>query len=53
VLARGPLERLADDAQLRDYRHTGFWEGMDTYMDAVALNDLWAAGRAPWKVWSG
>jgi glucose-1-phosphate cytidylyltransferase len=52
VLERGPLERLAAEGQLRAYRHTGFWECMDTYKDAVALNDLWAAGRAPWKVWS-
>jgi hypothetical protein len=21
---------------------------MDTYKDAVALNDLWASGAAPW-----
>jgi hypothetical protein len=25
---------------------------MDTYKDAVLLNDLWAAGQAPWKLWS-
>ena len=37
------------DGQLRAYRHTGFWDCMDTYKDAVLLNDLWAAGRAPWK----
>jgi glucose-1-phosphate cytidylyltransferase len=30
----------------------GFWECMDTYKDAVALNDLWARGEAPWKLWS-
>jgi glucose-1-phosphate cytidylyltransferase len=44
-----PLERLAADGQLRAYRHTGFWDCMDTYKDAVLLNDLWAAGEAPWK----
>ena len=44
-----PMERLAADGQLRAYRHTGFWDCMDTYKDAVLLNDLWAAGRAPWK----
>jgi glucose-1-phosphate cytidylyltransferase len=49
VLEREPLERLAADGQLRAYRHTGFWDCMDTYKDAVLLNDLWAAGRAPWK----
>jgi hypothetical protein len=24
---------------------------MDTYKDAVTLNDLWGAGEAPWRVW--
>ena len=50
VLERTPLERLAADGQLHAYRHSGFWECMDTYKDAVQLNDLWA-GDAPWKVW--
>ena len=49
VLEREPFERLAADGQLRAYRHTGFWDCMDTYKDAVMLNDLWEAGRAPWK----
>jgi glucose-1-phosphate cytidylyltransferase len=49
VLERAPLERLAAEGQLRAYRHTGFWDCMDTYKDAVLLNDLWEAGRAPWK----
>ncbi len=49
VLEREPLERLAADRALRAYRHTGFWDCMDTYKDAVLLNDLWDAGRAPWK----
>jgi len=52
VLERGPLERLAADGQLRAFRHRGFWDCMDTYKDAVLLNDLWAEGRAPWKVWA-
>jgi glucose-1-phosphate cytidylyltransferase len=52
VLERGPLERLTADDQLRAFRHRGFWDCMDTYKDAVLLNDLWADGRAPWKVWS-
>ncbi len=49
VLEREPLERLAADGQLRAYRHTGFWDCMDTYKDAVLLNDLWESGSAPWK----
>jgi glucose-1-phosphate cytidylyltransferase len=52
VLEREPLERLATDGQLRAFRHTGFWDCMDTYKDAVLLDDLWTQGRAPWKVWA-
>jgi glucose-1-phosphate cytidylyltransferase len=51
VLEREPLERLAADGELRARRHTGFWECMDTYKDAVQLNDMWADGRAPWRLW--
>jgi glucose-1-phosphate cytidylyltransferase len=51
VLEREPLSRLAGDGQLRAFRHEGFWDCMDTYKDAVVLNDLWAAGRAPWRIW--
>jgi len=49
VLEREPLSRLAADGQLFAHRHEGFWDCMDTYKDAVVLNDLWAAGEAPWK----
>jgi glucose-1-phosphate cytidylyltransferase len=51
VLERDPLERLADDRRLRAYRHRGFWKCMDTYKDTLQLDDLWAADRAPWKLW--
>lgn len=51
VLERDPLERLAADGQLRAFRHTGFWDCMDTYKDSVMLNDLWHSGDAPWKLW--
>ena len=52
VLEREPLERLASVGQLHAYRHEGFWECMDTYKDAVQLNDLWGEDRAPWKLWA-
>ncbi len=51
VLEREPLSRLAAEGQLRAHRHEGFWDCMDTYKDAVVLNDLWSAGRAPWRIW--
>ncbi len=52
VLEREPLGQLATDGQLRAFRHEGFWDCMDTYKDAVLLNDLWSAGQAPWKLWT-
>jgi glucose-1-phosphate cytidylyltransferase len=51
VLEREPLRRLAAAGQLHAYRHQGFWDCMDTYKDAVVLNDLWTAGEAPWRIW--
>ncbi|HUA10621.1 MAG TPA: sugar phosphate nucleotidyltransferase [Solirubrobacteraceae bacterium] len=48
VLERGPLAGLAADGELRAYRHEGFWRCMDTYKDAVALNDMCAGGAQPW-----
>jgi len=51
VLEREPLERLAADGELRGWKHSGFWDCMDTYKDAVVLNDLWAAGSPPWRTW--
>jgi len=52
VLEREPLELLAARGELRAYRHEGFWDCMDTYKDAVLLDDLWTQERAPWKLWS-
>ncbi|HET7485022.1 MAG TPA: sugar phosphate nucleotidyltransferase [Solirubrobacterales bacterium] len=52
VLEREPLERLAADGQLRAHRHRGFWDCMDTYKDAVELNDLWTADKAPWPAFA-
>jgi glucose-1-phosphate cytidylyltransferase len=51
VLEREPLGRLAVDGRLHAFRHEGFWDCMDTYKDAVVLNDLWAGGTAPWQIW--
>jgi glucose-1-phosphate cytidylyltransferase len=51
VLEREPLELLSRDRQLHAYRHSGFWECMDTYKDAVLLNELWESGGPPWRVW--
>ena len=52
VWERDPLERLSAEGQLAAYRHRGFWQPMDTLRDKTQLEDLWARGRAPWKVWT-
>jgi glucose-1-phosphate cytidylyltransferase len=46
-----PLEQIAQAGQLAAFRHEGFWQPMDTLRDKKLLEDLWAGGRAPWKVW--
>lgn len=51
VWERSPLERLADEGQLAAYQHTGFWQPMDTLRDKTYLDELWASGNAPWKIW--
>jgi glucose-1-phosphate cytidylyltransferase len=51
VLEREPLKRLAAEGRLRAHRHEGFWDCMDTYKDAVVLDDLWSRGEAPWPTW--
>ncbi len=51
TLEREPLQKLAQDGELMVYQHQDFWQPMDTYREWKLLNELWAQGRAPWKVW--
>ena len=51
ILEREPLEGLARDGQLVAYKHTGFWQPMDTLRDKNHLDELWRSNKAPWKVW--
>jgi glucose-1-phosphate cytidylyltransferase len=48
---RGPMQKLAQDGQLMAFEHDSFWQCMDTLRDKKVLEDLWAAGNAPWKTW--
>jgi glucose-1-phosphate cytidylyltransferase len=52
MFEREPLQRLAKDGQLMAYRHHGFWQCMDTLRDRNYLEQLWASGDAPWRIWS-
>lgn len=51
ILEKEPLEGLARDGQLVSYKHSGFWQPMDTLRDKTNLEELWKSGAAPWKVW--
>ncbi len=51
VFEKEPLERLAAERQIAAYKYDGFWQCMDTKREMDKLNEMWAAGRAPWKVW--
>jgi glucose-1-phosphate cytidylyltransferase len=51
ILERDTLEQLAADGQLMAYRHSGFWQPMDTLREKNLLESLWESGSAPWKTW--
>jgi glucose-1-phosphate cytidylyltransferase len=51
IWERQPLETLASTGQLSAYKHSGFWQAMDTLRDKHVLEDLWKSGKAPWKKW--
>ncbi|MFN2628135.1 MAG: glucose-1-phosphate cytidylyltransferase [Gaiellaceae bacterium] len=51
VWEQEPLRRLAAERQLAAFVHPGFWQPMDTLREKHQLEELWATGRAPWKVW--
>ena len=50
-LERGPLEQLALEGQLMAFKHSSFWQPMDTLRDKKHLENLWTSNNAPWKKW--
>ncbi|RZL29515.1 MAG: glucose-1-phosphate cytidylyltransferase [Sphingomonas sp.] len=51
VWEQEPLRGLAETGQLMAFRHTGFWQPMDTLRDKTHLEQLWESGHAPWRIW--
>ena len=51
VFEKKPLQTLASEGKLMAYEHKGFWQCMDTQREKKKLEELWASGKAPWKVW--
>jgi glucose-1-phosphate cytidylyltransferase len=46
-----PLQRLSSEGKLAAYRHTGFWQNMDSLRDMEVLEAIWRSGNPPWKIW--
>src|SRR5680860_267335 len=51
IWERDPMENLTRDEQFHAYRHSGFWQPLDTLRDKVHLEELWQSGSAPWMTW--
>jgi len=51
VWEQEPLKSLAKDNQLMAYKHSGFWQPMDTLRDKIYLENLLESKKAPWKIW--
>ena len=49
--AEDQAKKVIADGQLQAFQHRGFWQPMDTLRDKVQLEELWASGKAPWKLW--
>ncbi len=51
IWEREPLEKLSRQRSLSVYKHKGFWQSVDTLRDKNHLEELWASGKADWKIW--
>ena len=51
ILEKEPLEKLAQNGELKAFLHDGFWQPMDTYRETIELNEIWHLNQAPWKNW--
>lgn len=52
VWEQGPMSRLASAGRVAAYKHRGFWRAMDTMTDKRQLDQIWASGTPPWKIWT-
>ena len=51
IWEREPMQTLAHEGKLAAYRHEGYWQNMDTLRDRMVLEEQWASGSPPWKIW--
>lgn len=46
-----PMDRMVELGKLGSFAHEGYWQSMDSLRDKIVLEDAWATGSPPWKVW--
>ena len=51
VWENAPLTHLAEQGELMAFKHSGFWQPMDTLREKNMLEEMWSNGTAPWKTW--
>lgn len=52
IFEQEPLHQLADQSQIAAFKHSGFWQPMDTQRELQQLNEIWSRGDAPWRIWN-
>ena len=51
IWEKEPMEKIVEKRQLSAFRHTGFYQPMDTLNDKNYLEKLWNGENPPWKKW--
>ena len=51
IWEKTPIQKLVKKGQLAAYKHTGFYQPMDTLNDKKILEKMWKEKKALWKVW--
>ncbi|TAG52855.1 MAG: glucose-1-phosphate cytidylyltransferase [Cytophagales bacterium] len=51
IFEREPMQKLAQNGEMKAWKHDGFWQCMDTVRDKTKLQELWESGSPPWKNW--
>lgn len=46
-----PIEAIVRQDQMQAFHHDGFWHPMDTLRERNFLEEEWARGTAPWRIW--
>ncbi|TAF72943.1 MAG: glucose-1-phosphate cytidylyltransferase [Bacteroidetes bacterium] len=51
IFERDPMQKIAQNGEMKAFKHEGFWQCMDTIRDKTKLQEMWESNDAPWKLW--